>query len=459
MTGAFAIGYDWLWNDWTPEQRKVLENAIAEKGLKPAMEKYKSGAGFINGKSNWNQVCNGGVGVGALAIADVYPDLAGSVLENGITRLPNMMGTFAPDGGGEEGLGYWDFGSRYNIMLMASMDSALGTDFGLSQIDGFKQSGDFQIYMSGVGRVVFDFSDCGLNKSSSPQHFWMGQKYNLPRYSWYRYAALKDGQGGNVFDLLWFDPKSKDYDTTQMPLDRHFREAEKVSMRDSWQNDQGFIVGIEGGPTKVSHSHYDGGSFVLESDGVRWIIDSGKDGETYQKHTNKAEKSDFYRVRAEGHNTLVINPDADPGQAGDAIAIFTQFDSQKDRAIAVMDLTSAYAKEASQVTRTYELMRGKSFTVTDEIVCKKPASVWSFFHTEANVTLSSDKRTATFKKGGKTLTATLDAPANATFEVLPAEPAKDSPVVPSQASNKGRCKLTVHLDGVEKTKIRVRFER
>jgi len=459
MTGAFAIGYDWLWNDWTPEQRAFLENAIAEKGLKPALKAHASGAAFIKGKSNWNQVCNGGVGLGALAIGDLQPDLAGKVLEYGIARLPNMMETFAPDGGGEEGLGYWDFGSRYNILLMASMDSALGTDFGLSQINGFKQSGDFQIYMSGAGRTVFDFSDCGLNKCSAPQHFWMAQKYDLPRYAWFRYSALKDGQGGNIFDLIWFDLRGKNCDPAQMPLDRHFREAEKVSLRDSWQNDQGFIVGIEGGPNHVSHSHIDGGTFILETDGVRWIIDSGKEDQTYQKHSNNAKRTDFYRVRAEGHNTLVMNPDASPGQAGDAVAVFTKFDSQKDRATAVMDLTSAYDDKAEKVTRTYELERGKSFTVTDDVVCKQPTDIWSFFHTDSNVTLSADKRTATFKKKGKSLTATLESPANATFEVLPAEPGKDSPVVPSQASNKGRCKLTVHLDGVEKATVSVRFER
>ncbi len=459
MTGAFAIGYDWLWNDWTPEQRKVLEQAIATKGLTPAMKVYGGKKGWPTKENNWNQVCNGGIGLGALAIAGVEPDLAEDVLGNALKGLPVMMATFAPDGGGEEGCGYWNFGSRYNIMFMASMDSSLGTDFGLSRIEGFGRSGDFELYMSGAGRMFYDFSDCGLRKGSAPQHFWMGRKYDTPRYSWFRYGALKDGQGGDVFDLIWFDPRAKDYDISQMPLDRHFREVEKVSMRDSWKDGEGFAAALEGGSNNASHSHIDGGTFILEADGVRWIIDSGKDDQTYQRHTNNAARTDFYRIRAEGHNTLVINPDAGAGQVGDANAVFTSFDSQKERASAELDLSGAYAEHAEKVTRTYKLERGKSFTVTDGILCKEPSSIWSFFHTDAAVTLSADKRTATLKKDGRAFTASLALPSDATFEVLPAEPAEQSPDPAAQTPNTGRCKLAVHLDAVKEASIVVRFSR
>jgi len=33
----------------------------------------------------------------------------------------------------------------------------------------------------------------------------MGKKYDQPRYSWFRYMALKRGIEGNLLDLLWFD--------------------------------------------------------------------------------------------------------------------------------------------------------------------------------------------------------------------------------------------------------------
>ena len=68
-------------------------------------------------------------------------------------------------------------------------------------------------------------------------------------------------------------------------------------MRDSWDNGKGFSVALKGGSSTRVHSHMDLGSFILEYDGVRWVTDFGKDAQTYQRHTNKAGRWDFYRTR------------------------------------------------------------------------------------------------------------------------------------------------------------------
>ncbi|MCU0875214.1 MAG: hypothetical protein MUE50_23020, partial [Pirellulaceae bacterium] len=38
MTAAFAIGYDWLYDQWTADQRQVLHTAIVELGLQPGLK-------------------------------------------------------------------------------------------------------------------------------------------------------------------------------------------------------------------------------------------------------------------------------------------------------------------------------------------------------------------------------------------------------------------------------------
>ena len=63
MTHAFAIGYDWFYEVWTPEQRNRLREAIIEKGFKPALTIYHSRGGWPTARHNWNQVCNGGIGM------------------------------------------------------------------------------------------------------------------------------------------------------------------------------------------------------------------------------------------------------------------------------------------------------------------------------------------------------------------------------------------------------------
>ena len=136
------------------------------------------------------------------------------------------MQHYAPDGAGTEGVTYWDYGSRYNIVLLSSLETALGTDFGLSQVGAFGQSGYYQIYLCGAGRVAFDFADCGRSRVSEPQHFWLANKYDVPAFSWFRLSALEGGERGGVLDLLWFDDRGRGLDFKSLPLDRYFRGAE-----------------------------------------------------------------------------------------------------------------------------------------------------------------------------------------------------------------------------------------
>jgi hypothetical protein len=110
MTTAVAIAYDWLYDRWDDAQRKRMREAIRELGLKPGLKVYhwKEG-GFPRRENNWNQVCNGGLIAGALAIADVEPEFAGEILQNAIASLPIAMKKFAPDGAWSEGPSYWSY--------------------------------------------------------------------------------------------------------------------------------------------------------------------------------------------------------------------------------------------------------------------------------------------------------------------------------------------------------------
>ncbi|MBT4139054.1 MAG: hypothetical protein HOE48_14135, partial [Candidatus Latescibacteria bacterium] len=192
MTYAVAMSLDWLHHHWSNAQKETMQSAIIEKGLKPGLNVYNGNVGHrwdLN-QNNWNQVCNGGLSMGALVIADQDPDLAKTILHNAIKSIPQPMRHYAPDGGGTEGVTYWDYGSRYNLLYLSSLESALGTDFGLSDIPGFKESGQYQMYISGTTRQSYNFADCGLQQMGTPMHFWMGKKFDMPQYSWFRYSEL-----------------------------------------------------------------------------------------------------------------------------------------------------------------------------------------------------------------------------------------------------------------------------
>ena len=460
MTHAVAIGYDWLYDQWTLDQRELLVKAIVEKGMRPGLNRYSALQGFHTRNHNWNQVCNGGLTIGALAIADREPEIASEILSHALASIQLPMKAYEPDGATWEGVGYWDYGSRYNIFLLDAVETALGTDFGLSEVGAFKESGDYPIYISGTDRMAFDFADSRLRDVSTAQHMWMGRKYNIPRYSWFRYNALASGVKGNILDLLWFDDRATTYDLSQMPLDRRFRKNDVASMRDTWQNGKGFVVAMHGGENyALSHRHLDLGTFILECDGVRWIIDMGREQKVYTR-PHGTSRWEFYRLRTEGHNTYVMNLDQDGGnQSPRGDGRFIHFDSQPDKAEAILDISKAYPL-AETLTRKFTLQRGESFTVSDTIECTEPVDLRSFFHTKADIELSDDKQTATLKQDGRTFQVQLIKPTDAVFTVLPAEPGPASPQLPGlQTPNDDVRKLTIHLKEVKQTEVEVVFVR
>lgn len=460
MTCAFAVAYDWLNQSWSAAQRKTIRQAIMRLGLGPGMDVYRSANGWHTRDNNWNQVCNGGLGMGALAIADEEPQLAATILDHAIRSIPLAMKHYAPDGAGTEGATYWDYGSRFNILFLSSLEAALGKDFGLAAIPGFAESGAYQIYLAGAGRMAFDFEDCILRRLTAPAHFWMAQKFNRPEYSWFRYSELADSaRDGGVLDLLWYDSRGKDFDPRRLPLDKHFRGAECVSMRSSWTDPDATVLAIQGGRNNnlAGHRHLDLGAFILEAMDERWFIDSGRDDETYLTHKNHIARPDFYRIRAEGHNTLVVNPDRGPDQSLTAAARVLSFESRPERVRSVLDLSEAYAGKASKVLRTCTFENRKRVTLVDQVSAETPVELWWFAHTEAGIALDASRRRATLTRNGKHFTAEIAGPADAFFEVRDAIPLPTSPNPKPQAANEGRRKLAIRLALVRNIDLAVNF--
>jgi hypothetical protein len=462
MTYAVAIAYDWLFGHWTDDQKRVMCDAIVEKGLTPGMQTYHGEPEMKNwhqNQNNWNQVCNGGLSMGALAIADEHPELARDILGEAIRSIPLPMRHYAPDGAGTEGATYWDYGSRYNILYMSSLETALGTDFGLADIPGFKESGQYQMHISGPSRLPYDFADCGMRRMGTAMHFWMGKRFAIPEYSWFRYNELiRPDEHATVLDFLWYDGQGSNFDPTTLALDKHFRGAEVASMRSTWTNEDGLGIGIQAGGNAnlTMHRHVDLGTFILEALGERWIVEAGKESETYQLHRNKREKWEFYRLRAEGHNLPVYDPGEDAGQKLDGVAPITTFTSTTDLATAVVDLSDPYGENVDRLTRTFEMHERSYVTLTEEMEAEKPLDVWWFLHTPAEIALDTDLRAADLKLNGKILRIRIeDGPGSMQFGVMDVGPLPTSPD-PEQAENVGQ-KLIIHAEELTSYVLRISF--
>ena len=339
MTHAFAIGYDWLYDFLGADRRAVLRAAMLEKGLLPALECYRAKAKFgwwVASRHNWNQVCNGGITTGALAIADEMPDLAAQIVGSALQSVKLAMAEFAPDGAWGEGPGYWGYATSYNVLMIAALESALGSDFGLPQAPGFSETGLFPIYMTGSSGLSFAFADAHEGVIRAPQLFWLARKFGRPEYAWFeRQNAAPSAQ-----DLVWFDERAVSPKEAGLPLDKYFRHVEAATLRGAWEDKEATFVGFKAGSNRVNHSNLDLGSFTLDALGVRWAMDLGADNYNLPGYFG-GQRWTYYRLRAEGHNTLLINPGPEPDQDPKAAAPITRFESKPERAFAIADLAAA----------------------------------------------------------------------------------------------------------------------
>ncbi|MEA2715374.1 MAG: hypothetical protein QOG91_402 [Candidatus Parcubacteria bacterium] len=454
MTRAFAIGYDWLYDVWTKEQRKSLHTAIVEKGLKPALGCYRGTAkyrAFQKLRNNWNEVCNGGIGLGALAVADDEPELAGEILSEAVKSIRLGMAEYAPAGAWPEGPSYWNYATDYNVAFIAALETALGTDFGLSEAVGFAETGLFPIYMTGpLGRTM-NFADASDGRLHAPQMFWLARKFNRPEYAKFEIATTEP----KALDLVWYEARGPSNDP-RLPLGKLFEGIEVATLRSAWDDHDALFVGLKAGDNKATHGHLDLGSFMLDALGKRWAVDLGGDDYTLRGYFGR-ERWTYYRLRAEGHNTLLIDPAAGPDQDPEAHAKIVRFKCAPDRALAITDLTQACGGGSSKVRRGVMLSGHDRAIVEDEIDSGSAHDVWWFMHTPAEIEIDKQGTTAILTQGKIRLLVRILSPAKAAFSVMEAVPLPASPHPGKQAKNGDIRKLTIHLENVHDLRLAVLF--
>ncbi len=413
MTNAVAIGYDWVYGTMSPEERATIRQAIVEKGLRPGLKAYDSGAGWVTARHNWNLVCNGGLIVGALAVLDEEPRTAHSILSQARESIRYGMSCFAPDGGWEEGPTYWNYATRYTAFALASLQSALNDDWGLTRAPGFARTGLFRIYTTGPTGLPFNFGDSEPVIGSTAQMLWMARALNQPVYA--AFESQQSERDPGVFDLLWYRPAEREL-IRQLPRAATFRGVDVVSMRSDWNDPQATFVAFKGGSNEAHHGHLDLGTFVLDALGQRWALAMGADDYGLPGYFGEKRFS-YYRTSTRGQNTLSLD---NRNQETQARAPIVAFSSERDRAFAVLDLSDAYRQDARRAQRGVALLNGRQVLIQDEFDLTGDAEVKWSFHTEAKVELSGS--TARLSQGGKELSAQILSPAEARFDVVAVHP-------------------------------------
>lgn len=397
MAMGVAIGYDWLYPVLDKSTKKLVKKAIIEKGLYPSLDsKYNN---FLNRNTNWNQVCNTAMAYCAIAIIEDQPELSKKIITRSIESIRKPMFEYESEGAYPEGYGYWQYGTTYNVMLLALLEQTYGTDFGLSNMTGFMRSPYYIKHMVGPTLLPFNFGDSGKGTRLNTSMFWFAQKnkdltlldyeiynlLNIEKYDYEQYRRMLP----SIF-IFGNGIKLSNTKDTNIPLMfvAH-NEAPVCLMRTSWNSKDAIYVGIKGGtPSDNTHTHLDAGSFVMDALGIRWAIDLGpQDYDSLERcglsiwdNAQNSDRWKVYRYTNLTHNVFSINDELFNVKGNGKIK--SHSDNPKLMRV-TLDLTTLY-NGLSVAERNISIINKKFVTIKDSIcVAEKQVEITWRMLTEA----------------------------------------------------------------------------
>ncbi|MFT7488528.1 MAG: hypothetical protein ACI9OU_000922 [Candidatus Promineifilaceae bacterium] len=461
MTAALAIGYDWLHDELDPSSREIIRKAIIEKGLRASL----NGGWWVKTSNNWNQVCHGGLTLGALAVLEDEPDLAEQIIARAIANVPTAMAEYAPDGAYPEGPGYWKYGTTYNVILISALESVLGSDFELSKSQGFLESSDYYLHATGPTGLLFNYSDGGSRAGVAPAMYWFAARRKDLSLLWREHQELdrflprttsfKDASDRMFpFLLIWAGA----LDEALAPKVNHWKadgETPVAMHRSGWGTPQEIFVGVKAGSPGANHAHMDIGSFVMDANGVRWAEDLGS--QSYNSLESKgivlwdkdqtSQRWDVFRLNNFSHNTLVVDGKK---QQVHGRAPIIGFSDKGPMPHTIVDMGSIYKNQIAAATRGVGLLQERAVLVQDDIETLDHKTVvrWGMV-TRASVDIRN-KHTAILRQDDQHLVLSIHAPADAEWELFETAP----PPQTYDAPNEGTRMIGFNVEIPPSTKAR-----
>lgn len=450
LTVALCVAYDWLYDSLNDDEKLAIRESIkvhAKTSLEFYNPPYTNNATQVN---NWNSVFSGSNIVAGLTMygeddSDVWENLICGAIRS--ITLP--ISEFCPNGGFPEGVGYWQYQVQYIVYALASLNNCLGTDFNLSKMPGMEKTGLFPIYLHNNNFFPFNFSDAGTYPAVTAFMNWFGSRFDLPEVFSYNDAVNPEGVNYNhwvgahydIITMLWRDDSPSD-SYKLLPKSCIYKGRQQVmTIRNSW-DENGIFIGFKGGYNQLPHCNLDIGTFVYDRYGIRWFTEiEGEDYSSGGYWDFKSGRWKYYSQRAEGHNTIVVNPSENPDQDIYATSEVDMISCNSG----TIDITKAYPC-LEKGSRTF-MLDGETTSIKDELHFKQKSDVYWFFHTIADVDIISEN-TVSLSLDGKRIKVSFDMPYGAEIKCMDAKSMK-LPQSTNHTQTEGIRKLCVKISGVK----------
>lgn len=397
---ALAITYDWLYYELSYEERTGLHRLLMDRAVVPSQN-----ASFRGFYGNWNQVGNGGIMSAALALYEKDKARCVTNIETGLVDNKRVLRKIMAGGGGyPEGAAYWNYGMTYQAALLQSLLGIFGHTAGILDIEGLMDSGRYALMVHGSVNSTFAYADGGTTGDSHLlASWWYAAQKGDPTLAYAENHLLDAGKYESDYSRLMplipallqsFNPDPVLTSTPDLGVWHCDGEMPLCIVRRGWTfTAADTYLGIKGGNCNTwktmatSHGHMDAGSFVFESDGVKWSDDitrpaysswfdaleraGSRSGDTSQSGLRWST----FNVNALCHSTIVsyTNDGTVAGklhpsdQFVDGHATFTAIRDEAGAQGAVLDMGAPMKGQVRSATRSITLLGDGTLEVQDRI--------------------------------------------------------------------------------------------
>lgn len=385
---AVSIGYDWLYQDLSYEERALAEKCLKEYALDRATGWWR------HVKTNWNQVCYDGMVAAAIVTYEKHREQSAALIEECVVNNKLAMEEiYAPDGAYPEGYMYWNFGTQHQMLLLTELKAVFGHTAGLEDSEGFDQTGRYMLYMSSINRKPYTYCDQVAGWYGQNAMWYFAARENDPSLLCNEFFILNNTgtypDGGDsdrlqpIVPILIKDMKLKKMEA-KMPSKQIWAgqgEAPVVLVHTGWNYDEGdHYLGVKGGRAVQSHGHMDAGSFVYDAYGVRWSDDLGREEYTHietpikkaggdvWEMTQNSMRWEVYRYNNLAHSTLTVNR---ANHLIEGKGTLERVIETRDSLGGTFDLSAVLADQVSKAVRSVVLVGGEDLVITDYIEAKE----------------------------------------------------------------------------------------
>ena len=467
MSLAIALAIDWTAGKLPQSTIDLAQRSLIEKGIQPSWPENGETPGWVYGTNNWNQVCNAGMIAASIAVAEIAPELAAKTIKRSIDGMNRALAEYAPAGAYPEGAIYWGYGTMFSVTTAAMFESAFGTDFGMAEFPGFKESAVFRMLMTAPSKRLFNYADC----SETPERYtdftlsWFATKTGNKTYLNEERFMLPPDEIGRISRLagagLVWTAQFQETATQTLPTAWKGESANPlvVFTGDEGQSN-GYYFGGKGGQASLSHGNMDSGSFIFELNGVRWVIDPGNQGYGALERAGfnlwgRCQECDRWKLLTKnnfGHSTISVNDQLHVVDARASILDFTSGVKPE----ATIDLSPTLEGQLTSARRRFVKDSPASLLIEDDIELSKSTKLitWQLI-TTADVSIVNGG--ALLKQDGKELRLENLSHPDLQFSVISLYPGPLE--VDKQMEGLKRIELRIPAWTVEsgQTKIRVRL--